>query len=109
MKKFLIFPVLILLSGCISNASYVLTGKAHPKIDPDAVKVSDVAPPNAEKIAIVSGQANHLGQSGTDAILKKLKRSSAAIGANYLVIDKNDTLFGYGALAHVSGTAYFVP
>jgi hypothetical protein len=109
MKKLLIFPILILLAGCMSNASYVLTGKPHPKIDPSEVKIFDTAPQNAEKIGIISGQANHLGQSATDSIVKKLKRSASEIGANCLVIDKNETLFGYGAITHVSGTAFFVP
>lgn len=103
------FLGLIFLAGCASSSSYVAVGHPRTPITADQVQVVDSVPANAEKLGIIDGEANHVGQGATDSIIRKMKKSSAQLGANYLVIDKNEVLHGYGVVAHVSGTAYFAP
>lgn len=99
---------LVFLFGC-STVSHVAIGKSHPPTDFETIKIVENVPANAEKIGLVDGQSGRVGQGAADSIIKKMKKSAAQLGANYLVIDKNEVLHGYGLITHVSGTAYFVP
>jgi hypothetical protein len=103
MKKFMGFVALVFLFGC-ATASHVVTGKIHPEITPDSVKVYSEMPAGAEKIAIVNATANNLK---INSCVEALKRDAAKLGANGLVITESEAHYFQGA--RVSGQAIFVP
>ncbi|MBA3607102.1 MAG: hypothetical protein H0W43_01095 [Chthoniobacterales bacterium] len=107
MKQFLLFPLLVLLAGCISSGSYVLTGAPHPKISPEAVRMYTVAPANAQTVGTVSSYVNALGQMGQDIAINKLKNAASKIGANGIVLATSQA--GYWSGTQITGQAIFVP
>lgn len=75
------------LSGC-GGTSTVMMGDARPAIDPSQVKVYRQAPPDAVEIAqLESTSGVGFGTQGqTDAVIARLKREAAALGANGVVL-----------------------
>ncbi|MDB6031975.1 MAG: hypothetical protein JWM16_2313 [Verrucomicrobiales bacterium] len=65
-------------------------------------------PPNAEVVGLLSGSnPARYKQVGIDSVVKKLKTEAGKIGANGIVVTKQDNDGWTGA--KVSGTAIFVP
>lgn len=76
-----------LLSGC-GGTSTVMMSDARPAIDPSLVKVYRQAPPDSIEIAqLESTSGVGFGTQGqTDAVIARLKREAAALGANGVVL-----------------------
>lgn len=107
MKKFVCFLGLILLAGCVSSGTHVLTGKSRPAISFDSVKIYDSAPANSEIIGLVNSFSNQINQSGQDKAIFRLKSAAAQMGANGIIITKSDVDGWKGT--SLSGQAIFVP
>jgi len=76
-----------LLAGCASSSKLML-GDARPAIDPSEVRIYRVPPPGAVNIAeIDASSAIGFGTRGQDdAVIERLKREAAALGANGLLL-----------------------
>lgn len=82
------FPILVVLAGllaaCVSSA--LVTGKTRPPIDPSQVAIYYAPPPGQyEEIALLdtkSGAFTYGEQNKTNAVLEKLRREAAKLGAN---------------------------
>jgi hypothetical protein len=114
MTKLLGLLGIVFLFGC-STASHVVTGKIHPAISPDAVKIYQEIPPSAEIIGVVTGNGSAAfagGQGSTDRAMAQLKKSAATIGANGLKIQQlseSENYLGQKTYQHVQADAFFVP
>jgi len=78
------------LLGCAT--SHIMLGKARPPISPDDVRIY-TNPPNAryEEIARLDtssqGSFSFTAQAKTDAVLKRLKKEAASLGANGVLLE----------------------
>lgn len=79
--------LLALLAGCASSSRLML-GEARPAIDPSDVRIYRAPPPGAVNIAeIDASSAIGFGTRGQDnAVIERLKREAAALGANGLLL-----------------------
>lgn len=88
--------LLLLLAGCAS--SHVLTGTPRPPIDPAQVRLYYGPPPGGyEEIArleVSSGAFTYGEQNKTDAVIEKLRREAARLGANGVLLQ--GTADGHG-------------
>lgn len=76
-----------MLSGC-AGTSTLMMGDARPPIDPSLVKIYRSAPPDSVEIAqLESTSGVGFGTQGqTDAVVARLKREAAALGANGVIL-----------------------
>ena len=104
--------VMLILTGC-ATGSHIVTGKTHPAIIEESVKIYSVRPDNAEIIGTVSASqalgifGGFTSQRQQNNALRELKRQAGKIGANGVVISQAEWAYFVGATA--SGTAIFVP
>lgn len=86
-RLILAFAGLALLGGCASTDKLML-GQARAPIDPSEVRIYRVPPPGAIDIAeIDASSAIGFGTRGQDAaVMDRLRREAAALGANGLII-----------------------
>lgn len=88
--------IVLLLAGCAS--SHVLTGTPRPPIDPTQVRIYYGPPPGGyEEIArldVSSGAFTYGEQNKTDAVIEKLRREAARLGANGVLMQ--GTADGHG-------------
>jgi len=77
----------VLLTACASSSKLML-GDARPAIDPSEVRIYRAPPPGAVNIAeIDASSAIGFGTRGQDdAVIERLKREAAALGANGLLL-----------------------
>ncbi len=95
-----VFPgllvLVLLLAGCAS--SHVLTGTPYPPIDPSQVRIYYGPPPGGyEEIArldVSSGGFTWGEQNKTNAVMARLRREAARLGANGVLFQ--GTADGYG-------------
>jgi hypothetical protein len=75
------------LAGCASS-SKVMIGQARPPIDPAQVQIYPTAPAGSVEIAqLESTSGAGFGTQGqTDAVVERLKREAAKLGANGIVL-----------------------
>lgn len=110
------------LTGCVSG-SHIVTGKIHPAISVEAVKIY-MEPPtnNFEKIGVVTATTGGIDQRAMDRALGEVKSQAAQIGANGIILtppnnQQTTTMIytGYGVMpvqgnqTVLSGTAIFSP
>lgn len=76
-----------LLAGC-AGTSRMMLGEARPPIDPSQVRIYRTPPPGAVDIAeLEASSAIGFGTQGqADAVMARLRREAAALGANGLLI-----------------------
>lgn len=83
-RHFWLAAAVLALAGCAS--SHVLTGNPRPAIDPSQVRIYYGPPPGGyEEIArleVASGSFTYGEQNKSDAVLEKLRRDAAKLGAN---------------------------
>ena len=89
-----------------SPRSVLITGLARPPISPRDVKVYSVAPINSLQIGIVGGRSARLNFAG---IVEDMKPDVASIGANGIVVVKQDCFILAQGGAAIRATAIFVP
>ena len=89
MKKFLLVSAL-LIAGC-SSTSHIRIGDTYPEIDDwESVKIYREAPEAFEEIAILESSSDNsfsfTHQGKMDAVIKRLKKEAAELGANGVLI-----------------------
>ena len=75
------------LAGC-AGTSTMMMGDARPPIDPSQVRIYRTPPPDSVEIAqLESTSGVGFGTQGqTDAVIARLKREAAALGANGVIL-----------------------
>ena len=99
-----------LLAGCVT--SHVIVGKVRPPISPDQVQIYLHPPAHYEEIAILDTSSRHslsiTAQGKTDAVVNRLKREAAGLGANGILLqgvgDRAAGSVGSGIGGAVSGS-----
>lgn len=101
--------ILLLLVGC-AGSTHVLVGEKRSPINPDLVKVYRSPPSQFEEIAIIEGNTNNslaiTEQGQVDHVIQEMKRASAKLGANGVVVE---SIYYDAMLGRIGrGTAIFV-
>ena len=77
------------IAAC-ANTSHVITGKPRPAIDPSQVTIYSTAPAKYEEIAVIDASSQMSfafgDQNKMDAVLERLKKEAAALGANGVLL-----------------------
>lgn len=84
----LLLATALLLGGC-ATTSHVMLGPAMPALSPGQVRVYHAPPAKYREIAIVeaaSGPFTYGEQNKLDAVIAKLRREAAALGANGILM-----------------------
>lgn len=86
--------LLIVLFGCGTPGSSIVTGNVRPAIDPTEVKIYLSPPAKYETIAIVesSYDARYSSQTAQNKIMKELKKQAAKLGANGVLLTNTGTI-----------------
>jgi hypothetical protein len=94
----LVFSVLLLVA--CATTSHVLTGKTRTPTDPSQVKVYSTAPPGYEEIAVIDATSRMSfafgDQKKMDAVMARLRKEAAALGANGILLQSTGTESGGG-------------
>ncbi len=87
MNRLLTAPLVLLLAGC-AGTSTVMMGPARAPIDPAQVRIYRTPPPDSVEIArLESTSGVGFGTQGqTNAVIARLKREAAALGANGVIL-----------------------
>lgn len=87
--KILMTCVAVLLAAC-ANTSHVITGKPRAALDPSQVALYSVAPPKYEEIAVIDASSQMSfafgDQNKMDAVIARLKKEAAFLGANGVLL-----------------------
>ncbi|MBC8008022.1 MAG: hypothetical protein H7X76_08265 [Prolixibacteraceae bacterium] len=93
-----LLSILVLL-GC-ANTSHVITGKPRPPIDASQVKIYTTAPVDYEEIAVIDATSRSSGSFGDqkkmDAVMERLKKEAASLGANGVLLQSTGSEYGGG-------------
>lgn len=94
------FLISIFLLGACANTSHVITGKTRTPIDPLQVKVYSTAPPDYEEIAVIDATSRSSfsfgDQNKMDAVIARLKKEAASLGANGVLLQSTGSDGGGG-------------
>ena len=94
------FLISLFLLGACANTSHVITGKTRTPIDPLQVKVYSTAPPDYEEIAVIDATSRSSfsfgDQNKMDAVIERLKKEAASLGANGVLLQKTGSDGGGG-------------
>jgi hypothetical protein len=78
-----------LLAAC-ANTSHVITGKPRAAIDPAQVTLYTTAPEQYEEIAVIDASSQMSfafgDQNKMDAVISRLKKEAASLGANGVLL-----------------------
>ena len=95
-----VFLISIFLLGACANTSHVITGKTRTPIDPLQVKVYSTAPPDYEEIAVIDATSRSSfsfgDQNKMDAVIERLKKEAASLGANGVLLQNTGSDGGGG-------------
>ena len=93
-----VFSVLLLVA--CATTSHVITGKTRTPIDPSQVTVYSTAPPNYEEIAVIDATSRSSfsfgDQKKMDAVIARLKKEAASVGANGVLLQTTGSDGGGG-------------
>ncbi|MFT3755572.1 MAG: hypothetical protein QM769_06420 [Pseudoxanthomonas sp.] len=86
--RFIAFAMFTVLLASCAGTTKVMLGQARPPVDPSVVQIYNSVPPGAVQIAQLESTsgAGFGGQGQTDAVVARLKREAAALGANGVVL-----------------------
>ena len=87
MNRLLTVPLVLLLAGC-AGTSTVMMGQARAPIDPAQVRIYRTPPPDSGESAQPESTSG-IGfrtRGQTDAVIARLKREAAALGANGVIL-----------------------
>ena len=94
------FMISLFLLGACANTSHVITGKTRTPIDPLQVKVYSTAPPDYEEIAVIDATSRSSfsfgDQNKMDAVIERLKKEAASLGANGVLLQNTGSDGGGG-------------
>lgn len=99
----------ILAGGC-ANTSHVITGQPREPIDPSQVTIYTAAPPQYEEIAVIDASSQMSfafgDQNKMDAVMQRLKREAAALGANGVLLQSTGSTGSGGVGTGVGVSSY---
>lgn len=98
--------ILLAMAGCAST-SRVMLGQARAPTDPALVQIYSTPPPGSIEIAqLESSSAVGFGTQGqTDAVVARLKKEAAALGANGVILMGVESSSSGGGMS-VGGGSY---
>jgi hypothetical protein len=98
---------LIFVTGC-STSSRQASGKFHPAISPDDVRIYNFMPARAQIVGTVKVNSFYgaTWQQASDDALDKLKIEAAKLGANGIVVNPPDDKASEGA--SLQGNAIYI-
>jgi hypothetical protein len=106
-RSFALWLAIFALSGC-ATTSHVITGKPRAPIDPSQVTLYSSAPPNYEEIAVIEASSRSSfsfgDQEKMDAVVERLKKEAASLGANGVLLQRTGSDGGGGSVGAGIGT-----
>src|SRR4051812_12931358 len=100
-----ILSSLLLVTAC-ATTSHVMTGTARTPIDPSQVKIYSTAPADYEEIAVIDATSRSSfsfgDQKKMDAVMQRLKKEAASLGANGVLLQSTGSEYGGGVGTGVS-------
>ncbi|HEV8647016.1 MAG TPA: hypothetical protein VGR01_15765 [Burkholderiales bacterium] len=95
------------LAGC-ATTSHVITGKPRAPIDASQVTLYSAAPPKYEEIAVIEASSRSSfsfgDQQKLDAVIERLKKEAASLGANGVLLQRTGSDGGGGGVGAGIGT-----
>jgi len=106
-RSFALWLAVFALAGC-ATTSHVITGKPRASIDPSQVTLYSVAPPKYEEIAVIEASSRSSfsfgDQQKMDAVIERLKKEAASLGANGVWLQRTGSDGGGGSVGAGVGT-----
>jgi hypothetical protein len=98
-RLYVFLSAIFLLAAC-ATTSHVITGKVRPPIDAAQVRIYSTAPPAYEEIAVIDATSRSSfsfgDQKKMDAVIERLKKEAAALGANGVLLQTTGSEYGAG-------------
>lgn len=105
--SFALWLMVFALAAC-ATTSHVITGKPRAPIDPSQVTLYSSAPPKYEEIAVIDASSRSSfafgDQKKMDAVIERLKREAASLGANGVLLQHTGSDGGGGGVGAGIGT-----
>jgi hypothetical protein len=106
-RSFALWLAVFALAGC-ATTSHVITGKPRAPIDPSQVTLYSSAPPKYEEIAVIEASSRSSFSFGDqrkmDAVIERLKKEAASLGANGVLLQRTGSDGGGGSVGAGIGT-----
>ena len=100
-RSYALWLAIVALVGC-ATTSHVITGKPRAPIDPAQVTLYFSAPPNYEEIAVIEASSQSSfsfgDQKKMDAVIERLKKEAASLGANGVLLQRTGSDGGGGSV-----------
>ena len=100
-RSFTVAAAVFLLAAC-ATTSHVITGKTRAPIDPSQVTLYTSAPPQYEEIAVIDTSSRSSfafgEQKKMDAVIERLKKEAASLGANGVLLQHTGSDGGGGSV-----------
>ena len=107
-QSFALWLMIFVVAAC-ATTSHVITGKPRAPIDPSQVTLYSSAPPNYEEIAIIDASSRSSfafgDQKKMDAVIERLKKEAALLGANGVLLQHTGSDGGGGGVGAGIGTS----
>jgi len=106
-RSFVLWLAVFALAGC-ATTSHVITGKPRAPIDPSQVTLYSSAPSKYEEIAVIEASSRSSfsfgDQKKMDAVIERLKKEAASLGANGVLLQRTGSDGGGGGVGAGIGT-----
>lgn len=106
MKKYLLFLLMFVLSGCASSS--VVVGNVRTPLSPSQVKIYLHPPKKYEEVALLESSSKGAlaigAQAKTNIVIDRLKEEAAKLGANGVLLGETGEQYA-GSANNASGTA----
>lgn len=106
-RSFVLWLAVCALAGC-ATTSHVITGKPREPIDASQVTLYSSAPPKYEEIAVIEASSRSSfafgDQKKMDAVIERLKKEAASLGANGVLLQHTGSDGGGGGVGAGIGT-----
>lgn len=106
-RSFVLWLAVFALAGC-ATTSHVITGKPREPIDASQVTLYSSAPPKYEEIAVIEASSRSSfafgDQKKMDAVIERLKKEAASLGANGVLLQHTGSAGGGGGVGAGIGT-----
>jgi len=100
-RSYALWLAIVALVGC-ATTSHVITGKPRAPIDPSHVTLYSSAPPKYEEIAVIEASSQSSfsfgDQKKMDAVIERLKKEAASLGANGVLLQRTGWDGGGGSV-----------
>ena len=107
-RMLVLWLAVLSLAGC-ATTSHVITGKPRTPIDPSQVTLYSSTPPRYEEIAVIEASSRSSfafgDQKKMDAVIERLKKEAASLGANGVLLQRTGSEGGGGAVGAGIGTS----